>query len=113
MNHSQIKAGLDPLDSELADWVRIQWRSFLDQVTADDLERLRPCLGTLPRVWAASEFIARTCVTQPRLLNDLVISGDLFNRYPTGELTQSIRATTAESEAVMMQNLEGLKIDFL
>jgi glutamate-ammonia-ligase adenylyltransferase len=110
MNHSQIEAGLGPVDPELAEWVRIQWRSLVDQVTADDLEQLRPCLDTLPRVWAASEFIARTCVTRPWLLNDLMISGDLFNKYPEKELTRRIRAMTAESEAALMQNLRRTRL---
>ena len=110
MNHGSIEAGIDALDAELAAWVRIQWRTFADRTRADDLDLPQPCLDTLPVVWAASEFVATTCVNKPALLLDLATSGDLFKPYPEGDLTRRIRSMTHESEAGLMRDLRKIRL---
>ncbi|PIE82736.1 MAG: bifunctional [glutamate--ammonia ligase]-adenylyl-L-tyrosine phosphorylase/[glutamate--ammonia-ligase] adenylyltransferase [Candidatus Contendobacter odensis] len=42
-------------------------------------------LGQLLLVWACSEFVARSCIREPKLLTDLLNSGDLATRYTTGD----------------------------
>ncbi|MBI5462361.1 MAG: bifunctional [glutamate--ammonia ligase]-adenylyl-L-tyrosine phosphorylase/[glutamate--ammonia-ligase] adenylyltransferase [Gammaproteobacteria bacterium] len=43
-------------------------------------------LGVLGRVWAGSDFVARACVHEPGVLDDLLTSGDLLGDYASGEL---------------------------
>ena len=100
-----IATGLTRLDPELADWVHSQWTAFADKTGKEDLAALQPCLDSLPRVWAASEFIARACVSRPAFLIDLVASDDLFNAYPEGELIRRISVIDAETEADLMREL--------
>ncbi len=54
-------------------------------------------LETLPRVFAASEFVARSCLQQPDLLKDLVVSGELLRSYLTGDLAARVAKSLAEA----------------
>lgn len=47
-------------------------------------------LARLGRVWAGSEFVARSCVRDPALLADLLASGDLLGDYAAGELRAKV-----------------------
>ncbi len=42
-------------------------------------------LKQLIPVWAGSEFVARACIREPRLLTELANSGDLASRYAPGD----------------------------
>jgi len=58
---------------------------------------------SLPRVFAASEFVTRASIQQPELLEDLVMSGDLQRAYPPNYFAQYLaRALEAamDSEAL-------------
>ncbi len=59
------QAGLTPADGELRD--------------------------ELARVWAASRFVAESCMRAPGLLADLTSSGDLARGYDPGELARHVR----------------------
>ena len=60
--------------------VKDYWDGFLANPAGFpwDSEAGRDCLRVLPKVWACSEFVARTCLAHPQVLADLVNSGDLF-----------------------------------
>lgn len=45
-------------------------------------------LAVLRRVWAYSDFVARNCIGDPRMLHDLLTSGDLLIRYPASRFHQ-------------------------
>ncbi len=51
----------------------------------------REWLDALPRVFAASDFVARACAREPGLLRDLLASGDLARPYAAGELTARVQ----------------------
>ncbi len=110
MHEEVIEAGLQRLDPELAGWVRTQWNALTEKTKEEDFQALQPCLDTLPNVWAASEFIARTCVSRPRLLVELVSSGDLFSKYRDGELTRRIRAVSGGNEVELMRELRSIRL---
>ncbi len=76
-------AALAAIPAPLRGPVSAYWQELAPQVTA-----LPPgaWLETLPPVFAASDFVARGCVQQPALLNELIASGDLLRAYPAGEL---------------------------
>lgn len=50
----------------------------------------------LCRVWACSEFVARSCIRYPRLLADLLAGTDLRRRYDDDELRRHVRQTLAD-----------------
>ena len=50
----------------------------------------RAWLKALPRVLAASDFIAQACVREPELLRGLLVSGNLARAYVPGELAMRV-----------------------
>jgi len=109
MHVDRLETALAGLDPELAAWVQTQWSAYADNVTGEDIATLEPCLETLPKVWAASEFVARNCVSRPALLIDLVASGDLFLRYRDGELVCRIRAMACDTDDDLMRDLRRIR----
>ena len=76
---------INQLPEALTSHVSNRWSDFLracerDQVALTDATHLKE----LPRVWAASDFIANACVANPALLQDLILSNDLARDYETG-----------------------------
>ncbi len=68
-------------------------------------------LDALPRVFAASDFVARLCERNPELLRDLLASGDLARPYAAAELTvraQQLLAGAAD-EADLKARLRRLR----
>ncbi len=49
-------------------------------------------LDVLDRVWACSAFVAESCVRDPRLLPDLLASGDLLSDYAPAEWPRRVGA---------------------
>ncbi|MHB1141956.1 MAG: bifunctional [glutamate--ammonia ligase]-adenylyl-L-tyrosine phosphorylase/[glutamate--ammonia-ligase] adenylyltransferase [Sulfuricaulis sp.] len=84
---SSFDAALAAIPGPLRGPVSAHWQELAPHVTA-----LPPgqWLETLPRVFAASEFVARGCVQQPALLQELVTSSDLLRAYPAGDLTARV-----------------------
>ena len=66
----------------------------------------RDCLRTLPRVWACSEFVARSCSQYPQLLTGLIDSGDLQTTYaPNTLMTRiSVGIESIENESSLKQS---------
>ena len=53
-------------------------------------------VGMLPRVFACSEFVTRTCAARTELLPELIRSGDLMRAYAAGEMRTRVQTTLAE-----------------
>ena len=51
---------------------------------------------SLLRVWAGSEFVARTCISEPAVLHELLASGDLLADYATGEYRRKLDGALRE-----------------
>ncbi len=68
-------------------------------------------LDALPRAFAASDFVARSCAQQPDLLRDLLASGDLARPYATAELTARAQQALAGAadEADLKARLRRLR----
>ena len=86
-------AALAAIPEPLRGPVSAHWRELAPHLT--DLAS-GPRLETLPRVFAASDFVARSCVQQPALLQDLTVSGDLSRGYPSGELVRRVAQALAD-----------------
>lgn len=80
MNFMPDFQGLPPLQRERATqyWEQFAAAAHVQGVSfsADDA-----VAASLPRVWAASAFVARSCIQAPSLLVDIMASGDLAARY--------------------------------
>ena len=89
-----FEAALAAIPESLRGQVSAYWQELAPRITA-----LSPgkWLETLPRVFAASDFVARGSVQQPELLCDLIASGDLLRTYPTGDLATRIAQSLAEA----------------
>ncbi len=55
-------------------------------------------INTAKRVWAFSEFVARNCVKEPRLLLDLLESGDLVKSYTNGNYDRIVNNSVKEAQ---------------
>lgn len=105
MNDDFITDQQHLLGPELTQYVSRQWRSFLDHHDAPSVDLPPAGLSSLPKVWSASEFVASSCVTDPKLLIDLINSGDLFRRYEENELGNRVTSLRPKSEPELMQAL--------
>jgi [glutamine synthetase] adenylyltransferase / [glutamine synthetase]-adenylyl-L-tyrosine phosphorylase len=87
-------AALAAVPEPLRGQVSAYWQELAPHITALPPDQW---LETLPRVFAASEFVARGCVQQPALLQELVASGDLLRPYPAGDLAARVAKSLAEA----------------
>ncbi len=105
-----FEAGLAALPDLLARRVRAHWEDFCIKAPAFAREEKdRPL--SLPGVWAASEFVARTCVAHPTVLGELIAGGDLFRSYGSGEFGRRMAAATdhATGESELKAALRGVR----
>jgi glutamate-ammonia-ligase adenylyltransferase len=71
------------------------WHGLREQLARLPVDGAAPWVPELPRVFAASDFVARTCVQHPEMLQELIESRDLFRAYDAGELTQRLARALA------------------
>ncbi len=107
-----------PIPSALADAVENYWLRFVDAIVtlsevgqSSDLLELCSSRPELGAVWAASDFVAKTCIGAPLLLYDLINSGDLDRLYAPGELTCRIKEALGgcEDEAALHTQLRQIR----
>jgi glutamate-ammonia-ligase adenylyltransferase len=101
-------AALAALPGPLRGPVSAHWQELAPHLTALPPG---PWLETLPQVFAASDFVARGCVLQPALLQELVDSGDLSHPYPAGELAARVAKflNNAADEPALKTRLRQLR----
>ncbi len=89
------------LPKNLRQRVESYWRDFFAEVQrsglASALPQDRATLAALAKVWACSDFVAHNCSRHPRVLADLLSSGDLLRRYHKGEYEQALRVALEPS----------------
>ncbi len=80
--------------------VERHWEAFCRAaVEADVRIPVHPdFLTVLCRVWATSDFVARSCVRSPELLADLLASGDLLADYAAGELAARVASAVVVAD---------------
>ncbi|MDA8363156.1 MAG: bifunctional [glutamate--ammonia ligase]-adenylyl-L-tyrosine phosphorylase/[glutamate--ammonia-ligase] adenylyltransferase [Gammaproteobacteria bacterium] len=93
-SEATVESALAALPQPLRSRVRDYWTDFRDHAgplppEAGDAQDL---FASLPRVWAASEFVARTCLARPSLFHDLAGSGELFRRYVSRDFADRVGA---------------------
>lgn len=100
---------LAELPAVLRPTTEAHWQHFCERLNrfAADTPEAERCLEALPRVWACSEFVARSCLQEPQLLLELIESNDLARRYDDDELARRIKqdAAAATDEADLKRRL--------
>jgi len=103
---SLISRELQSLPPELADVVSQQWSGFIAALDdyqgdieagplLDGLDDQR--LAELCRVWACSDFVARSCIRYPQLLLDLLAGTDLSRAYDGEEMRRKVQQSLSEA----------------
>ncbi len=83
---SSIHPHIERLPEALAQHVLQDWEKFEEKLTARQLSLSEDAIPTsLPLVWAASDYVAKTCTRWPDMLLDLLKSDDLNHPYPSIE----------------------------
>ena len=98
--YKQIEQALAQLPDPLQEPVKHHWQAFTEAVP--DLSDFPQAVAeSLPRVWAASNFVAQLCVRQPTLLPDMA-HGDLLQKYDRetyrDRLTEKLLPVTQEAD---------------
>ncbi len=97
MSRDLIDRAMSRLPTTLREQVS-EWLS--DYLEVDDLPDSELLRQSLPAVWACSPFVARSCLRDHALLQDLVSSGDLETPYDADTLYRSLMARTVDLEDV-------------
>ncbi|MFQ5545430.1 MAG: bifunctional [glutamate--ammonia ligase]-adenylyl-L-tyrosine phosphorylase/[glutamate--ammonia-ligase] adenylyltransferase, partial [Acidiferrobacterales bacterium] len=109
---ASFAVGLADVPEPLRAPVEAHWSRFCAATDYDWSDgNALDCLSTLPRVWACSEFVARTCALHPQLLTELVDSGDLLRSYGPDLLAERVSRLmeTVQNETALMQCLRVLR----
>lgn len=122
MSGLKTVAGL-PIPSVFIGTVEDYWQRFVDAIDTLPTDRpssdvpasavLELCSSRpeLIAVWAASDFVAKTCIGNPLLLYALISSGDLDQPYASGELTKRNKQALdgCEDEAALHTQLRKIR----
>ncbi len=66
-------------------------------------------VSSLVKVWSSSLFVAESCIRQPEILLDLVLSGDLLASYEEQRYADTLARIAVTSEAQLMQLLRHFR----
>ncbi len=97
---SGLEHALACLPKALQEGVAIYWQDYTS--TAKQIGVIPPhdsaILEQLCRIWACSDFVARSCVRDPGMLTELLASGDLWCSYTPDECAIRLVRALAEVE---------------
>ncbi|MBI3575820.1 MAG: bifunctional [glutamate--ammonia ligase]-adenylyl-L-tyrosine phosphorylase/[glutamate--ammonia-ligase] adenylyltransferase [Gammaproteobacteria bacterium] len=87
------------------------WRNFREHLPELPPVGAERWLAAIPRVFAASDFVARACAQYPRELGAFIESGELFHPYAPGELARRVAHTLADAadETALKHRLRVLR----
>ncbi|MHB8742218.1 MAG: bifunctional [glutamate--ammonia ligase]-adenylyl-L-tyrosine phosphorylase/[glutamate--ammonia-ligase] adenylyltransferase [Sulfuricaulis sp.] len=87
---------LEKIPMALRSGIERYWLGVREPLARLARERADDWPAALAKVFAGSDFVARTCVQHPQVLCDLIESRDLFRRYGEGELTRRVTHALAD-----------------
>src|SRR3569623_1384740 len=94
-----VDAALESVPAALREPVVRAWEQYAAAGPGSAPSLPAAVLDSLPRVWAASDFVMQSCVRTPGLLADLIDSGDMLTQYRDPAAAYVQRVTTALAEA--------------
>ncbi len=86
-SNSTLNQALDALSPDLRERVQTTLERFGEDAA---LPHDPDVLASLPRVWAASDFLARLCIRHPEMLQELSESGELTGTTKPGPLRERL-----------------------
>ena len=95
----EFDAALESVPAALREPVARAWEQYAAAGPGPSPGLPAAVLDSLPRVWAASEFVMQSCVRTPALLADLIDSGDVLTEYSEPVAGYIQRVTTALAAA--------------
>ncbi len=106
-----------PLPGELEQVAEQWWTAFCQAAENVSRPALRDpkLIEALKRVWALSDFVARGCQRDPRMLHDLIASGDLARPYPnngyTAKLAEGLQPVSDRIAAILTETSAATDVD--
>ena len=104
---------LSAVPPPLRDEAAAAWKGFTAAAAAQgvDIPCDRDFRRTLLRVWAASPFVAESCLRDPGVLRNLLDQGDLHRAYAAGEYSARLHRAVGEvaDQASLMTALRRLR----
>lgn len=102
---------LENIPSQLHDTTNLHIQHFADSLQRLSLElpENQQVISTLPKIFCCSEYVAQTCMRQPKFLLDLINSGDLFNADVCGQYKSLLDSNTIQNDAALMQLLRQFR----
>jgi len=100
----KIKPEIDKLPEEMQAQLLTKLNSYEEKIQQLGLEipDEKEFLSSLAKVWSCSLFIMDACIRSPAVLNDLVISGDLFSENRRKNYFEYLNAQDIDSEITLM-----------
>ncbi|MDM8523070.1 bifunctional [glutamate--ammonia ligase]-adenylyl-L-tyrosine phosphorylase/[glutamate--ammonia-ligase] adenylyltransferase [Desulfococcaceae bacterium HSG8] len=101
------------MNKKISEYTKNKWSQFCEASDAalltipDDPE----FITSMKRVFAFSDFVARTCIRNPEMPDELIRSGDLQKEYAEGEYSARLESllSGAEDEASLGSILRGFR----
>ncbi len=92
------KNNLDNFPPELRAQLERDWQSYVEAAVEAKLAPLQhpDLLNILYRVWAASDFVAQSCIRHPDIFSDLLRTGDLRIDYAVDEYKSKLQFALAQ-----------------
>jgi glutamate-ammonia-ligase adenylyltransferase len=102
---------IDNIPHELHQSTQHSLDKFIEALQRSNLEFPDNNLASesLPKIFCCSEFIAQQSERQPKLLIDLINSGDLFNAEVRQNYTAQLENATFDSDAALMKTLRQFR----
>lgn len=105
---SDVDHALGALPSPLAALVRTHWENYCQRCEEAGVDLPAFPAATMRELfttWAGSDYVAQQCARNPRLLHELLASGDIHRSYAPDELRRRVAALltgAADDDALMV-----------
>ncbi|MEJ2688827.1 MAG: bifunctional [glutamate--ammonia ligase]-adenylyl-L-tyrosine phosphorylase/[glutamate--ammonia-ligase] adenylyltransferase [Deltaproteobacteria bacterium] len=91
MNEFNSRNVSQPLPEPMQQQAARHWQDILQSTQDGDIDLARSFSEEVERVLGLSNFVVRTCINAPGLLQSLICSGDLQRKYGDGHLHEKLR----------------------
>ena len=102
-----------PLPDELAQVSEQWWATYCEAAAAASVRPPQDSafIMAIKRVWALSDFVGRVCQRDPRVLPDFISSGAFASSYPSGRLSEKLRAALQPVADGLASRVTGASTD--
>lgn len=103
---TDLQPDFDAIPQAIREQAQQHWQAWLE-ADGGELFTEQALLDEAIRVWAMSDFVAKTIIRDGGMLQGLVESGDLFSRYADGDIDSALRVWLdgVSDEALLAERL--------